>query len=290
MRFTFIEQHRSEFDVSLMCDILQVSRSGYYAWRQRPVSAREMANQALLKKIKAAYAASGGRYGSPRIYAEIKEHQSCSLNRVARLMQQYGIRAKQSRRYKRTTQRHEAHAYAPNHLAQDFGASRPGEKWCGDITYVFTAAGWLYLAVVIDLYSRRIVGWAMASRMTTQLVIDAFQMAWQQCQPTGGLTFHSDRGSQYTSQAFQRLLGKHGVKASMSGTGNCYDNAVVESFFGTLKMELVHHVSYRTREEAKTDIFFYIEGFYNRRRRHSTLGYLSPLAFEAKYKQQMLAI
>lgn len=177
MRFEFIEHHREEFEVSLMCDILKVSRSGYYAWRKRPVSQRKMANQLLLEKIKAAYAASGGRYGSPRIYQEVKEELPCSLNRVARLMRQHGIRAKQTKRYKVTTQRNEHHDYAPNHLAQDFAASRPAEKWAGDITYIWTTAGWLYLAVVLDLYSRRIVGWAMDARMTTQLVKKAFQMA-----------------------------------------------------------------------------------------------------------------
>jgi transposase InsO family protein len=205
-------------------------------------------------------------------------------------MRQHGIRAKQTKRYKATTRRNENHPYAPNHLNQDFSASQPTEKWCGDITYIWTAVGWLYLAVVIDLYSRRIVGWAMNARMTTQLVRDAFQMAWRQCRPTARLTFHSDRGSQYTSHEFQRLLQQNCVQASMSGTGNCYDNAVAESFFGTLKMELIHHTTYRTREEAMTDIFFYIEGFYNRRRRHSTLGYASPLDYEASYYQQVLAL
>lgn len=276
--------------VSLMCEHLNVSRSGYYAWRQRPASQREMANQALLEKIKEAHEASGGRYGSPRIYAEVKDELSCSLNRVARLMQQHGIRAKQTKRYKVTTKRNENHVYAPNHLRQDFTARRPSEKWCSDLTYIWTAVGWLYLAVVIDLYSRRVVGWAMNRRMTTQLVKDAFQMAWRHSQPTVGLLFHSDRGSQYASHEFQQLLQQHGVQASMSGTGNCYDNAVVESFFGTLKMELVYQATYQTREEAMTDIFFYIEGFYNRQRRHSTLGYVSPLVFEARYYHQMMTV
>jgi len=247
-----------------------------------------MANYQLLQKIKAAHAASGERYGSPRIYEDVKGQIPCSLNRVARLMQRHGIRARQSKRYKTTTQRNNKHEYAPNHLGQDFSASQPAEKWCSDITYIWTAAGWLYLAVVIDLFSRRIVGWAMNARMTTQLVTDAFQMAWRQGQPTAGLLFHSDRGSQYTSHAFQQLLQGYAVQASMSSTGNCYDNAVVESFFGSLKMELIHHAVYLTREEAMTDIFFYIEGFYNRRRRHSTLGYVTPLAYEARYQQQML--
>ena len=288
MRYAFIEQHRTEFEVSLMCEVLHVSRSGYYAWRKRPVSQREMANQQLLEKIEAAYVASRGCYGSPRIYEEVKAAMPCSLNRVARLMRQHGIRAKQAKRFKTTTRRNEHHEVVPNHLNRDFTAQRPGEKWCGDLTYVWTAAGWLYLAVVIDLYSRRVVGWAMGARMTAQLVIDAFQMAWQQGRPPAGLTFHSDRGSQYTSHAFQQLLQQHGVQASMSGTGNCYDNAVVESFFGSLKKELIFDATYLTRTDAMTDIFFYIESFYNRRRRHSTLGYVSPLAYEAQYQQLLI--
>ena len=232
--------------------------------------------------------ASQGRYGSPRIYEEVKADMPCSVNRIARLMQRHGMRAKQGKRYKVTTRRNKHHSYAPNHLGQDFSAARPAEKWCSDITYTWTAAGWLYLAVVIDLFSRRIVGWAMNARMTTRLVADAFQMAWRQSRPAPGLLFHSDRGSQYTSQEFQQLLQKHQVQASMSGTGNCYDNAVVESFFGSLKMELIHHVAYHSREEAMNDIFYYIESFYNRQRRHSSLGYVSPLAYEARYQQQVM--
>lgn len=281
-----------------MCDLLYISRSGYYAWRSRPTSQREMANKQLLDKIKVVYEVNRGCYGSPRIYHEIKDEIPCSLNRVARLMQQHGIRAKQAKRYKTTTQQNENHPHAPNHLAQDFHASQPAEKWCGDIIlrqaqdrlYVWTAAGWLYLVVVIDLYSRRVIGWAMNARMTTQLVKDAFQMAWRQQKPKPGLLFHSDRGSQYTSHEFQRLLQFYHVKASMSGTGNCYDNAVVESFFSSLKMELIYQTVYFNREEATTDIFFYIEGFYNRQRRHSALGYVSPQAYEAIYQQQALAI
>jgi len=289
VRYAFIEQHRDTMAVNLMCELLNVSRSGYYAWRTRPVSQQEMANKVLLEEIQAAHAASNGRYGSPRIYEEVKAEVPCSVNRVARLMRQHGIRAKQAKRYKRTTKRNAQHSHAPNHLGQDFSATRPAEKWCSDITYIWTAAGWLYLAVVIDLFSRRVVGWAMNARMTTQLVADAFQMAWQQSQPATGLLFHSDRGSQYTSHAFQLLMQKHQVQVSMSGTGNCYDNAVVESFFGSLKMELIHHAAYQTREEAETDIFFYIEGFYNRQRRHSSLDYFSPLAYEAHYQHQVVA-
>lgn len=288
MRYQFIEQHREEFTVSLMCELLHVSRSGYYAWRKQPVSQREMANRLLLERIKAVYEAHRGRYGSPRIYDELKDEIPCSVNRIARLMRAHGLKARRMRRYKVTTTRNEQHDAAPNLLQQDFTADRPGEKWCGDITYIWTAAGWLYLAVVMDLYSRRIVGWAMNRRMTSQLVQDAFQMAWRACQPPPGLTFHSDRGSQYTSHAFRDLLQRHHVRVSMSGTGNCYDNAVVESFFSTLKMELVYDTEYLTRATAMRDVFFYIESYYNRRRRHSTLGNLSPLAFEDRHRAQAL--
>jgi putative transposase len=290
MRYTFIEAHRDQWKVSMMCRLLQVSCSGYYAWRTRPVSQREMANQALLAAIEEAFAASDGTYGSPRIYEEVKNQVDCSIHRVARLMRQHGIRAKQPRRYKVTTKQKDGRPAAPNHLQQTFTATRPAEKWCGDITYVWTAAGWLYLAVIIDLFSRRIVGWAMDRRMTATLVSDAFRMAWRQTRPETELLFHSDRGSQYTSQPYQQLLAAHNVQVSMSGTGNCYDNAVVESFFGSLKMERVHYARYQTREEAKTDIFFYIESFYNRRRRHSSLGYLSPLAYEASCHEQAAAM
>jgi putative transposase len=289
MRYAFIERHRDQWDISLMCMLLHVSRSGYYAWRTRPVSQREMANKVLLAAIKDAFATSEGRYGSPRIYEEVKDKVPCSVNRVARLMRENGIRAKQSRRYRVTTRQKAGHQPAPNHLQQAFTATRLAEKWCSDITYIWTAAGWLYLAVIIDLFSRRVVGWAMERRMTTALVSDAFRMAWRQTRPGAGLLFHSDRGSQYTSQTFQQLLAAHQVQVSMSGTGNCYDNAVVESFFGTLKMELVYHAHYQSREEAMTDIFFYIESFYNRQRRHSSLGYLSPLAYEACFREQMMA-
>lgn len=289
MRYAFIEQHQSRLAVNLMCELLNVSRSGYYAWRTRPVSQREMANQRLLARIEAAHAASQGCYGSPRIYEEVKGDVPCSVNRVARLMRAHEIRAKQTKRYKVTTKPNAHHVAVPNLLAQEFSAAQPAEKWCSDITYIWTAAGWVYLAVVIDLFSRRVIGWAMNARMTTGLVTNAFKMAWQQSRPAAGLLFHSDRGSQFTSHAFQRLLHTHQVQASMSGSGNCYDNAVVESFFASLKTERVHHATYQTREAAISDIFSYIEGFYNRRRRHSSLGYLSPLAFEDQYRQRVAA-
>jgi putative transposase len=286
MRYQFIDDHRQEFKVRLMCRVLAVSTSGYYAWRKRPTSQREMANQKLLAAIRKAHKASNETYGSPRLYAEIKGDIPCSLNRVARLMKKHNIAARQKKRYKRTTKANAAHPVAPNRLGGDFTAIAPNQKWTTDITYVPTGEGWLYLAVVLDLFSRRIVGWAMSARMTSDLVKDALRMAIQQRQPAPGLLHHSDRGSQYTGQPYQQLLKDHYFIVSMSDTGNCYDNAPTESFFGSLKTEHVHHILYETRAQARTDIFFYIEAFYNRQRRHSTLGYVSPAAHEAAYYQR----
>lgn len=290
MRYQFIEDHRHDFRVKLMCRVLDVSSSGYYAWRKRPSSAREMANHTLLQEIQAAHQASKGVYGSPRIYHEVKEKVSCSQNRVARLMKKHGIAAKQKRRYKQTTKANGAHPVAPNLIDRDFAAAAPNEKWTTDITYIPTLEGWLYLAVVLDLFSRRIVGWAMSARMTSDLVLDALHMAIRERKPAIGLIHHSDRGSQYTGAPYQALLKSHQFQVSMSGTGNCYDNAPTESFFGSLKMEWVHHTIYETRAQARTDIFFYIEAFYNRQRRHSMLGYVSPAAHEAAYYQHQLAL
>ena len=205
-------------------------------------------------------------------------------------MKKHGIVAKQKRRYKQTTKANGAHPVAPNLVDRNFAAAAPNEKWTTDITYIPTLEGWLYLAVVLDLFSRRIVGWAMSARMTSDLVLDALHMAIRERKPAVGLIHHSDRGSQYTGAPYQELLKSHQFQVSMSGTGNCYDNAPTESFFGSLKMEWVHHVVYETRSQARTDIFFYIEAFYNRQRRHSTLGYVSPAAHEAAYYQHQLAL
>ena len=287
MRFQFIEDHRDKFPVTRMCRVLEVSSSGYYAWRVRPPSAREMANRELVKKIEAVYNANYGTYGSPRIYRELKDQGvTCSKNRVARLMRLYHIRAKQTKGYKVTTKRNKAHPVAPNLLKRDFSADRPDHKWLSDITYIPTLEGWLYLALILDLYTRRIVGWAMSDRMTSDLTLAALKMALQRRQPGPGLIHHSDQGSQYTDQAYQALLKDHDIQASMNGVGNWYDNAPMESFIGTLKSEWVHHRVYRTRDEARPDLFFYIEAFYNRRRRHSSLDYLSPEAYEQLYRQQ----
>jgi len=287
MRFEFIEEHRDEFPITRMCKVLEVSPSGYYAWRTRPVSAREMANRELAKQIEVVYNDNHGVYGSPRVYRTLKaQGVACGENRVARLMRLLGLRAKQTRCYKSTTKRNKAHAVAPNLLKRDFTADRPNQKWLADITYIPTLEGWLYLALILDLFTRRIVGWAMSQRMTSELTLTALRMALRQRRPAPGLIHHSDQGSQYTDGAYQALLQAHGIQASMNGVGSWYDNAPMESFIGTLKTELVHHRQYRTRDEAKPDLFSYIEGFYNRHRLHSSLGYLSPETYEDLYYQE----
>ncbi len=270
-----------------MCKVLNVSRSGYYAWCTRPISAREMANQELSERIETAYEASDGTYGSPRIYRELEdEGVACSENRIARLMRLRGLCAKQSKRFRATTKRNRTHRTAPTLLNREFTADRPDQKWLTDITYIATLEGWLYLAAVLDLYARRVVGWAMSDRMTGDLTVAALQMAIRQRQPQLALMHHSDQGSQYTADEYQALLKKHGIQVSMNGAGTWYDNAPMESFFGTLKSERVYQRVYHTRDEARTDVFQYIEGFYNRRRRHSSLDYLSPEAYEQHYYQR----
>ena len=285
MRYQFIEDHRAMFPVRRMCKVLEVSPSGYYAWRRRPPSAREMANQELMRKIEVVFEESGETYGGPRVHrALVRQGVRCSKNRVARLMRLRGLKAKQTKRYRATTRRNRAHPVAPNRLQRDFVAHRPNEKWVSDITYIPTQEGWLYLAVILDLYSRRVVGWAMSERMTEELTLSALRMALQQRRPGPGLIHHSDQGGQYTGHAYQAVLKEHGIQASMNGVGSWYDNAPMESFFGTLKSERVHHILYRTRDEARADLFAYIEGFYNRRRLHSALGYLSPEEFEQAHR------
>ena len=228
MRFQYIEDHRDEFPVTLMCRVLDVSSSGYYAWYKRPPSAREIANRELYKKIKVVYNENHGVYGSPRIYRALKKQDVvCSENRVARLMRLRGLRAKQTKRFKVTTKRNKAHPVAPNLLNRDFKADRPNQKWLTDITYIPTQEGWLYLAAVLDLYSRRIIGWAMSDRMTSDLTIDALKMAIRQRQPDLDLIHHSDQGSQYTDGTYQALLKNHGIQVSMNGVGSWYDNVLI---------------------------------------------------------------
>ena len=266
-----------------MPGVLEVARSGYYAWRKRPLSARKMADRLLLRQIKNIFAQSRETYGSQRIQVELAEQGIlCGRKRVARLMRTDGLRPKTVRRFRvATTDSNHNLPIAPNRLNQEFTADQPDRIWLTDITYVPTAQGWLYLAVVLDLYSRQIVGWAMNDSLHRQLVIEALQMAIIARKPPPGLLHHSDRGSQYASHDYQTLLTQADMVGSMSRKGNCYDNAPLESFFGTLKTELVFHQHYATRAEARLDIFEYIEVFYNRVRRHSALGYKSPINYEA---------
>ena len=290
MRFQFIGDHRDEFPVRRMCEVLDVSPSGYYAWRGRPPSKREMANRKLTEKMRDAFEESGETYGSPRIYQVMRKlGLMCSKNRVARLMKAEGLRAKQVKRYKSTTKRNRSHRAAANLLNQDFSAEGPNQRWLADITYIPTQEGWLYLAAILDLFSRKIVGWAMSDRMTTDLTLAALQMAIRQRQPGADLIHHSDQGSQYTDKRYQDVLTGSKIQPSMNGVGTWYDNAPMESFFGTLKSEHVHHCIYQTRDEARPDLFYYIEGFYNRRRLHSSLGYLSPEAHEQLYHTRLVS-
>jgi len=286
-----IEKLAAQFPITRLCQMLSVSVSGYYAWRKRPTSAREMANQQLVERIKIAHAHSHETYGSPRIYHELSaQGVACSENRIARLMRLRGLQAKQTKRFKTTTKRNRSHAVAPNLLKRDFEAGRPGQKWLADITDIATLEGWIYLGTVLDLHARRIVGWAMSDRITSDLTLAALEMALLRRRPDAGLIHHPDQGSQYTDQAYQALLKGRGIRASMNGTGTWYDNAPMESFFGTLKSELVYHCVYHTRDEARADVFFYIKSFYNRRRRHSALDYLSPEAYEQLFYQQLLTL
>ncbi len=265
-----------------MCETLDVSHSGFYAWLRRPLSARAHTDTRLTAHIRTSFEQSDRTYGARRVWRDLRAWgQHCGLHRVERLMRLAELRAlpRRRRRPQDTGPRPET-ALAPNVLDRQFAAPAPNQKWVADFTYIWTAEGWLYVAAVLDLYSRRAVGWAMRAQMTAHLVTDALLMALWRRGPTPALLHHSDQGSQYTSEAFQGLLAAHGVTCSMSRSGDCWDNAAMESFFATLKRERVHRRLYRTREEAKADVFDYIERFYNPRRRHSTLGYLSPMEFE----------
>ena len=281
MRYLCIDRCRNQYPIRMMCRVLKVSKSGYYAWRTRPESARAKTDRELTRVIRRLHGESNGVYGSPKIRVELKdEGYHYGRHKVARLMRIAGLRGCPKRRFRITTKRDPSHPVANNLLAQDFATDAPNQRWAADITYLATNQGWLYLAVVMDLYSRRIVGWSMNRWINRHLVIDALRMALDARQPAGALIHHSDRGAQYTSDDFRDELDKHGIQCSMSGRGNCYDNAVVESFFGLLKRERINRVRYPTRDEAKADVFDYIEVFYNRKRRHGYVGNISPAAFE----------
>jgi transposase InsO family protein len=271
-----------------MCEALEVSASGYYAWASRPGSAAEQRRRELVTAIAEVHAEVKQRYGSPRMAAELKARgRTCSENTVARLMKAHGIRARTPKRFVRTTDSDHARPVADNLLDRDFSPARPNAAWSADITYVPTREGWVYLAVVEDLFSRMIVGWSMAATMESRLVVDALELALARRRPEVGLVAHSDRGSQYASDHYQRVLAGAGIACSMSGVGQCWDNAPVESFFGRLKCEIgiTPGTMFATREEAQAVIFEYLEVFYNRVRRHSALGFVSPEEFERTYNQ-----
>ncbi|MFZ2097055.1 MAG: IS3 family transposase [Anaerolineales bacterium] len=282
MKYAFIASHECYFSVKRMCTVLKVTRSGYYAWCKRPPSKREESNQELLEWIKKVFQASRRTYGSPRIYAYLRRHGwLCGHNRVAQLMHVHGIVARRRRRrFPITTQRQPGVVPAPNLLKRDFSADRPNRKWVTDITYIDTAEGWLYLASVMDLFSRKVVGWAMSDKIDSVLATNALRMAWITRRPLRGLLHHSDQGCQFTGTTYQQVLAEMGCQVSMNRTGECYDNATMESFFATLKTECVTG-QFTTRAEARRTIFEYLEGWYNRQRLHSSLGYHSPAEFEA---------
>jgi transposase InsO family protein len=285
MKYGFIESERSEFSVERMCQAFKVSRSGFYGWkRQNDHGKRKKEDQKLLEVIKESYKESRGTYGSPRMTIDVQEKGlPCGENRVARLMKKNNIAAKTRKKFKATTQSKHHFPVAPNLLNRNFSASAPNQVWLSDLTYVWTEEGWLYLAVVLDVFNRQIVGWGMGDRLTADLVLRAFHQAVGMRHPAPGLIFHSDRGVQYACSEFRKVLQENKMIQSMSGKGNCYDNAMMESFFHTLKIELIYFRKYLTRLVAKGEIFEYIGVFYNRIRRHSSLGYRSPHAFEQQY-------
>lgn len=284
MRYAFIEQQGDSYPLQMLCTALDVSDSGFTSWQRSDGPKQWLSDGALLKRIREIHEETKAAYGSPRIYQELK---GCGIpvskGRVERLMRENGLCGRHKRRFKATTDSKHTLPVSPNRLEQNFATERPDQAWTADITYVATAEGWLYLAIILDLYTRQIVGWAMRERMTKELVIDALRMAWFRRRPPPGLIHHSDRGSQYCSHDFQKQLAAYGMLASMSRKGNCWDNATSESFFNSLKNERVHGKRYETRDEARTDLFEYIEIFYNRRRRHSALGGQSPATVYAAW-------
>jgi transposase InsO family protein len=269
-----------------MCRVLDVSRSGYYSWAKHNASERQKENERLLLYIQQAYVRGRGTYGSPRITAELRDNGVyCGKNRIARLMKKNGIRAKTKRRFKATTKSRHDFLVVDNLLKRRFSTEAANKVWFSDITFIWTKEGWIYLAAILDAYDRQIVGWSMADRLSHGILDDAIQKALRKRKPDVGLIFHSDRGTQYASYAFQDLLHQYGFVPSMSSTGNCYDNAIMESFFHTLKTELIYFEKYRTRREAQGSVFDYIEVFYNRVRRHSSLNYCSPAEFEKRARE-----
>lgn len=281
MKFKFIDAKKAEFPIRRMCKVMNVSQSGYFAWAGRPASPRQRQDMILLAHVRSAFAQSNGTYGSPRMTRDLQDSGfDIGRRRTARLMRENGLMARQKRRFKRTTDSHHAWPVAPNILDQEFTANAPDQKWGADISYIWTREGWLYLAIVMDLFARRVVGWAVSDRLHRGLALAALRKALLMRRPSKGLIHHSDRGSQYCSIDYQAELISHGIQISMSGKGNCYDNAMVETFFKTLKAEMIWRTTFQTRAEATQAIAQYIDGFYNPVRRHSALDYRSPIQFE----------
>ena len=281
MRYQFMQKNGGHFSISAMCTVFNVSKSGYYDWRDRPISSRKAANRVLLEKVKQVFYESKKRYGAFKVHQHLKQSGTyCGRNRIAMLMRKNNLISKTKKKFKATTNSKHNLPVAGNVLNRQFKATEINTHWVGDISYVWTQEGWLYLATVIDLYSRAVVGWSVDKRMTSVLVEDAFLKAVWSRKPRKGLVFHTDQGRQYASRSFQKLLKKHGAISSMSRKGNCWDNAVAESFFKIIKSELIYHCNYVTRQEARESIFEYIEGFYNTKRLHGTIGYMAPMQFE----------
>ncbi|MCW7546236.1 IS3 family transposase [Aurantimonas litoralis] len=286
MTFGFIEAEKASFPISRMCRVLGVSQSGFFAWQDRPACRRQQQDMVYLAHIRTAFALSNGTYGSPRMHRDlVDEGHEIGRHRTARLMRENQLIARQKRRFKRTTDSEHAWPVAPNLVAQDFTAHGPDRKWGADISYIWTAEGWLYLAIVLDLFSRRVVGWATSDRLKRDLAVEALRRALVARNPAPELVHHSDRGSQYCSVDYQALLRRRGILISMSGRGNCYDNSMVETFFKTIKSELIWQVAWQSRKQAENAVARYIDGFYNPVRRHSSLGFQSPIAFERNARE-----
>jgi putative transposase len=287
MRYQFIDDHSEQFTITMMCRVLQVSPSGYYAWRGRVPGQRAAENELLDVAVRTLFKASRETYGSPRICRKLRlQGKTCGVNRIARLMQAAGLKARHPRRFKVTTDSEHDLPIAANILNREFEVAAPNLVWVSDITYVPTGQGWLYLTMIMDLFSRQIIGWALSHSLHAEHVVKALKMALacRSGEDLSGLLFHSDRGSQYASEEFRKVLSNNDITQSMSRRANCWDNAPAESFFSTLKVERIYQRHYLTKEQARVDIFHYIEGFYNRQRIHSKLGYTSPLEYERQYR------
>ena len=290
MRFAFIDAEKANFRITLMCRVLGVSRSGFHAWLARKPSKRSRDDELLRVNVRAIHERSRKRYGSPRVHRELLRHGHCvSKKRVERLMREDGLKARPKRRFRKTTDSAHNHPVAANILDRSFSVNEPNRVWVGDITYVWTLEGWLYLAVLLDLFSRRVVGWSVSERIDTELTLGALSMAVEQRQPGSGLLHHTDQGIQYASDAYQECLREHGFVCSMSRKANCWDNAVAESFFGSLEKELLLDTTFCSRSHARRELAEYIQQFYNRDRLHSTLNYVSPIDFELSHHAALAA-